>query len=88
MPRNGTVTLTCFSGSPVEWFSVHFNTQKRDIQDYTLTLYNLQEHHSGEYLCRGTHTNTHIFHAVTTIVVAGTVTRLNETFGISALFLG
>ncbi len=29
VPRNGTVTLTCFSGSPVEWFSVHFNTQKK-----------------------------------------------------------
>ncbi len=50
----GSVTLLCGSDGPVEWFSVHISHQDKLIQNNTLTLFNLQRKHSGQYFCRGT----------------------------------
>ncbi len=77
--KNSTVTLTCYSVNPVEWYGVYFNNQNKDIGEYTLTLFNLEEQHSGEYICRGFYEEIHttlVFHAKARIIVDGTVTRV------------
>ncbi len=80
--KNSTVTLTCYSSNPVEWYGVHLNSQNKYIGEYTLTLFNLKGKHSGEYICRGFYADirTQIFHATSRIVVDGIVTRKNESF--------
>ena len=50
----GSVTLLCGSDGPVERFSVHISHQDKLIKNKTLTLFNLQRKHSGQYFCRGT----------------------------------
>ncbi len=40
--KNSTVTLTCYSVNPVEWYGVYFNNQNKDIGESTLTLFNLE----------------------------------------------
>ncbi len=79
--KNSTVTLTCYSSNPVEWYGVHLNSQNKYISEYTLTLFNLKGQHSGEYICRGFYAGirTLIFHATSRIIVDGIVTRKNES---------
>ncbi len=80
--KNSTVTLTCHSVIPTEWFSVHFQHQSKSIQGNFLTLFNLQEEHSGEYTCRGSyhaHRSHIIFHARSRIIVDSTLIRINNT---------
>ncbi len=86
--KNSTVTLTCYSSNPVEWYGVHLNSQNKYISEYTLTLFNLKGQHSGEYICRGFyadirtqifHSTSRIFHATSRIIVDGIVTRKNES---------
>jgi len=76
---NTTVTLTCYSSTPVEWFSIHLAKLKIETGANSLTLLNIQNEHSGEHLCRGSYaTYGHIFHARALVYVDGTVTRKNE----------
>ncbi len=88
--EGASVTLTCGSYSPVEWFSVNFRSQNKTIRYNTLTLYNLMKKHSGQYVCRGTnkkvrlngftisgHYFTSVFHSQALIVVEGIVHRVN-----------
>ncbi len=79
--KNSTVTLTCYSLNPVEWYGVHLNSQNKDIGEYTLTLFNLKEHHSGEYFCRGVseEIKTRVFHASARIIVDGVIARMTES---------
>ncbi len=79
--KNSTVTLTCYSSKPVEWYGVHLNSQNKYISEYTLTLFNLKGQHSGQYICRGLDADirTQIFHATSRIIVDGIVTRKNES---------
>ncbi len=86
--KNGAVTLTCYSLAPVEWFGVHLINQNKDVREYTLSLFHLQEEHSGEYICRGFKDIDHssIFHAKARIIVDGTVLRVNGSRPSNTLF--
>ncbi len=82
--KNSTVTLTCHSVMPTEWFSVHFLHQSKLIQDNSITLLNLQEEQSGEYICRGSNpyniSNRHfVFHAKSRIIVDGVIIRRHSS---------
>ncbi len=77
--QNSTVTLSCRSVTPTEWFSVHFQHQSKSIEGNSLTLFNLQGEHSGEYICRGSYYNREhhvIFHAKSRVIVYGTLIRI------------
>ncbi len=78
IPENGSVTLFCDSAGPLEWKSLHFHGMQKKIEGKTLTLYNLQKHHSGRYICRGiiyysNNKRRSIFHNSATIIVDGIV---------------
>ena len=78
---NSTVTLTCHSVKPTEWFGCHLQHQSKSIQGNSLTLLNLKVEHSGEYICRGAFHNQWtniIFHAKSRIIVDSTLIRINN----------
>ncbi len=64
MSQNSTVTLSCRSVTPTEWFSIHFQHQSKSIEGNSLTLFNLQGEHSGEYICRGSYYNREHHHVL------------------------
>lgn len=84
VPVGSTVTLTCGSLMPVEWNYLHFDDQNKTMNTNNLTLYNLQKHHSGRYVCRGLkyltvggrYFGTKIFHNSAKIIVEGYVDRI------------
>ncbi len=81
--QNSSVTLTCYSTIRVYWHGFHFQSLKKKFQNNTVTLYNLQKEHSGEYICRGGHNfsiDGHfiMFHARARIIVDGDITRIDS----------
>lgn len=69
---NGTsVALTCGSLGVVEWFGLHIHMIHKTIVCNVIILHNLQEIHSGIYLCRGIDTKWKIFHTSALVIVEG-----------------
>ncbi len=75
--EGSSVTLTCGSVKPVEWFSVNIEPQNKTIQGNTITLHNLKKEHSGRYLCRGIDGEI-VFHISSVILVDSYVVRVPQ----------
>ncbi len=81
--QGDSITLTCGSITPVQWFSVHFNSQNKSVWGTSVTIHNLKGNHSGPYVCRGV-TSTEIsnqyrrkmFHNTAIIVVDREIQRI------------
>ncbi len=72
----GSITLSCGSDAPVEWFSRYMLYQDKVAQNNALTLFNLYRKHSGKYVCRGILkliTLTMVFHRTAIVYVNSTV---------------
>lgn len=72
-----SITLTCGSDKPVEWYGVDINTQNKSVQANNITLYNLSGQHSGRYFCRG-YDGESLFHATAMVLVDSFVVRISE----------
>lgn len=77
--QGSSVTLTCGSSKPAEWFSAHFHNQSIIAEGIKVTLHNLRKEHGGHYVCRGyKQPENIIFHSSAIIFVDGIVERVNE----------
>lgn len=82
--RHSSIRLTCGSKNLVEWYGVHLHTQNKTFVGNTLNLFNLQQEHSGRYICRGSFESKifkkriRIFHAQAIILVDSVIDRINE----------
>ncbi len=64
-----SVTITCGSIKPVEWFSAHSYRQNETLESNTVTIHNIKRENSGPYVCRGVNVLRNIFHDTALIVV-------------------